>query len=425
MKVTIHSGNIDGIIKAPSSKSVAQRALALAFLRSGSTTIHHLGDSSDELAALSVIESLGAKVVKVDEHTLNIYSTGNITGTNRQINIGESGLSARMFAPILALDEQAFLLTGNGSILERPMDTLEKVLQQMGVSVESNDSFLPLQIKGPAIVQPQVVDGSMSSQYVTGILMAYARACKKPVVLSVKNAVSKPYISLTVAMMNEFGFSVKEQSEGYKILPVTEGVMPSIAYNVEGDWSGAAFLLVAGAISGKAVVKNLSAASHQADKAIIDVLELAGAKWWFSDNTYTTTKSNLQAFNFDATDCPDLFPPLVALAAYCKGNSIIKGVSRLAHKESARAATLQKTFAAIGVEILLNDDEMIIKGGSEVQGASVFSHHDHRIAMAAAVAALNAKGSTEIDGAEAVNKSYPGFYGHLENCGIRLSYIYE
>jgi 3-phosphoshikimate 1-carboxyvinyltransferase len=192
---------------------------------------------------------------------------------------------------------------------------------------------------------------------------------------------------------------------------------------VEGDWSGAAFLLVAGAIAGQAEVDNLNIRSAQSDKAILVALERAGARVMRGMFTVLIEKAALKAFDFDATDCPDLFPPLVALAANCEGTSSIRGVSRLAHKESDRGRTLQEEFAKMGVEVLLKGDEMLVTGTTRIRSAEVHSRHDHRIAMACATAALNADGPVKIEAAEAVNKSYPEFWNHWQKLGGRVQAV--
>jgi 3-phosphoshikimate 1-carboxyvinyltransferase len=224
--------------------------------------------------------------------------------------------------------------------------------------------------------------------------------------------------------MEHFGYKVENQNyERFIIEPASPNPQPA-TYTVEGDWSGAAFLLVAGAIAGKITVKGLDIYSAQADKAILQALMMSKAIISITAEEIEISPASLQPFQFDATDCPDLFPPLVALASYCKGVSVIQGVSRLTHKESNRALTLQEEFGKMGVDIKLQDDLMIIEGGVELKGAAMHSHHDHRIAMAAAVAALKANGETTIEEADAINKSYPAFYEHLKQLGAALSVIH-
>ncbi|MFN3301226.1 MAG: 3-phosphoshikimate 1-carboxyvinyltransferase, partial [Sediminibacterium sp.] len=197
-----------------------------------------------------------------------------------------------------------------------------------------------------------------------------------------------------------------------------------IEYQVEGDWSGAAFLLVAGAVAGNITVKGLDVFSTQADKAILQALSDAGAGLSVQEHQIEVKSLPLKAFHFNATDCPDLFPPLVALAAFCEGTTVIEGVSRLAHKESNRGISLQEEFCKLGVEIKLQDNLMLITGlrnglqFTAIESTTVHSHHDHRIAMATAIAALNASGPITIQDADAINKSYPAFYSHLQQLGV-------
>ena len=234
---------------------------------------------------------------------------------------------------------------------------------------------------------------------------------------------SKPYIDLTLKVMEQFHLNVPVNCN-YEAFTFNAAPTPSgsfVDYTVEGDWSGGAFLLVAGAIGGNITVQGLDIASTQADKAILQALMDCGCKLSIQADCIEIGNAPLKAFQFDATDCPDLFPPLVALAAYCEGKTIIEGVGRLAHKESNRALTLQDEFHKMGVQVDLQDDIMVGHGGKGVAGAAVHSRHDHRIAMACAVAGLKANGTTTIDEAGAVGKSYPNFYEHLQKLGAICS----
>jgi 3-phosphoshikimate 1-carboxyvinyltransferase len=178
---------------------------------------------------------------------------------------------------------------------------------------------------------------------------------------------------------------------------------------IEGDWSSAAFLLVAGLIAGRMEVKGLNADSNQGDKLIMSVIQQAGGKLTINENSIVSEKSNLNPFEFDATDCPDLFPPLVSMAVYCNGISVISGTERLIDKESNRAETLKAEFEKVGIDISLVDNKMYIKSGV-MKGASTDSHNDHRIAMALAIAALGSDEEITINNADCVNKSYPFFF---------------
>ena len=417
MIVKIQPGKISGNIDAPTSKSSMQRACAAALLNDGKTIIGNPGRSNDDLAALGVIDNLGAKVLQQSTNELVIESKG-VKPVSREMNCGESGLGIRMFAPIAALSDQEIIINGTGSLLSRPMDFFDEIFPKLGIEIESNHGKLPIKIKGPLKPVDITIDGSLSSQFLTGLLMAYGKAATKPVTITVNNLKSKPYIDLTLQVMQEFGYSViNHQYESFEIHPVNVPSHQPKNYLVEGDWSGAAFLLVAGAIAGEITIKGLNVFSSQADKAILRALTMSEAVVSIAEDQIVIGPGKLKAFHFDATDCPDLFPPLVALASFCDGTTVIEGVSRLAHKESNRGLTLQEEFGKMGIEITLQDNLMLVKGGTGLKAAIVHSHHDHRIAMACAVAALRAEGETTIEEAEAINKSYPTFYSDLKNLG--------
>ncbi len=396
-----------------------QRACAAALINKGTTIIDNAGKSNDEQAAMDIVKKLGA-TVEVSKKQVVITSneylfSSTYPGKHSVISVGESGLSLRMFAPLAALFKHEITLTGEGSILTRPVDFFEDVFPQLGVDVQTNDGKIPLFIQGPLKPKNITVDGSLSSQFLTGLLMAFAKACKTPVSIKVNNLTSKPYIDLTLDILQHFGFAIEnDHYEKFNILPRRKYADHSVKYTVEGDWSNIAFLLVSGAIAGEVTVKSAMINSAQGDKRIINALEECGAGLKITNNEVKVSKKNLNAFDFDATDSPDLFPPLVALAAYCKGTSTIKGVNRLLHKESNRAKTLQSEFVKMNVAVELKNDLMLIKGNKGVKGAKVSSHNDHRIAMACAVAALQAKGNTVIHDAEAVKKSYPGFFDDIK-----------
>lgn len=413
MKVTVSPAAINGSVTANPSKSAMQRAVAAALLAKGKTVIHNPGLSNDCLAALEVAENLGAMVKRVNED-IEITSKG-IQPFYDEINCGESGLGIRMFTPVAALSEQQITINGHGSLVTRPMHFFEEVLPQLGVRIKSRDGKLPLEIQGPLQAKDITIDGSLSSQFLTGLLMAFGSVADKAKI-TVKDLKSKPYIALTLQLMEHFGVRVRNENFEHFYFDKKQEYKAG-EYTVEGDWSGAAFLLVAAAVAGKAEVHHLNTMSAQSDKAIMEALEKSGAEILPGVFTVIVGKRELKAFEMDATDCPDLFPPLVALAANCKGVTKIKGVSRLAHKESDRGITLQQEFGKMGIRIDLEGDVMHVHGGTGIKGAVVHSHNDHRIAMACAVAALTADSAVTIENAEAINKSYPEFYDHLTKLG--------
>jgi 3-phosphoshikimate 1-carboxyvinyltransferase len=407
-----------------------QRACAAALLHKGETVIEQPGHSSDDKAAIELIQQMGAKV-KVANDKLNISSNG-VHPESNEVNCGESGLGIRMFAPIIALSNETITINGEGSLLKRPMNFFDEVFPELGVDISSNHGKLPLKVKGPLKPRPIAIDGSLSSQFLTGLLMAYSKAGARDVAIKVSNLKSRPYIDLTLDVMQKFGFNVPENRdyEEFYFSAVDLTQSPQVhplnslkSYVVEGDWSGGAFLLVAGAIAGNIFVEGLDVSSTQADRHILGALQQSGAVMSIQDSRIEVGPPirELRPFHFNATECPDLFPPLVALASYCSGKSAIEGASRLTHKESNRATTLQEEFGKMGIQIDLQDDLMIIHGGTGVKSATVHSRHDHRIAMACAVAGLKADGAIIIEEGEAINKSYPDFYSHLQQLGVSVT----
>ncbi len=433
MIVSITPSKVSGNIHAPTSKSSMQRACAAALLNPGETIIHNPGKSNDDLAAIEIIKNLGAEITENSNGSLTIKGS-KLLGSQASplegdvasavsLNCGESGLGIRMFTPLAALSGNEIIINGSGSLLTRPMDFFDEIFPQLGISIQSNEGKLPIKIKGPLQPKNITIDGSLSSQFLTGLLMAYGKAATEPVTITVKDLKSKPYIDLTLQVMKQFGYYVVNNNyESFLINPVNLSTSQPVNYKVEGDWSGGAFLLVAGAISGNILVTGLDVFSTQADKAILKALMDCGCTLSIEEKQLAISLpaagvEGLKAFHFNATDCPDLFPPLVALAAYCNGTTTIEGVNRLAHKESNRGLTLQEEFGKMGVHITLQDDLMLVEGGVVVNGAVVHSHHDHRIAMACAVAGLAAKGITTIEDADAINKSYPAFFDDLKKLG--------
>lgn len=404
--------SVKGIVSAPPSKSAMQRYIAGALLSDGISEISSPSYCDDSMAAIAIAGSLGAEITVSDDI---VIVNGGFRPVREEIFCGESGLSARMFAPIAALHDRMIILNGKGSVLRRPVKMMEQPLTDLGVEITSNNGFLPLKIKGPLSGGEIRADGSISSQFITGLLMALPVAQNNSRII-VDNLVSKPYIDLTIRILEEFGIEIinREYSE-FRVKGNQKYVAGS--FTVEGDWSGAAFLLVMGAIGGEVEVTNLDPSSPQADKVIMQALSLAGANVRLSGKGIRVEKGDLHGFEFDISDCPDLAPPLAVLAQACKGKTIIRGAERLAVKESHRGKTLESSLSAIGAKVQYLDDRLEIEGSVPVAGGQSDSHNDHRIAMALAVASLISKSPVIINGMECINKSYPDFINDFIRLG--------
>jgi 3-phosphoshikimate 1-carboxyvinyltransferase len=411
MERYVEPSGIKGQIKAPASKSMTQRSIAAALLANGQSIIYNPSYCDDSLAAMSIAGGLGARVEPMADE-LKIYGTGVLK--EQKLNCGESGLAIRMFSPIAALYPAEITMVGANSLKKRPMIMIEEALNQLGVKCSSTGGFLPLTIQGPIVGGKIEIDGSISSQLLTGLLLALPLATRDSEI-KVNNLKSKPYIDMTIQILKSFGITVHNTDYNLFQIPGNQKYIPH-NYTVEADWSGGAFLLVAGAVNGHITVHGLRTDSKQSDMAIIDALRMAGAQMKIIENQIEIFKSNLKAFEFDATESPDLFPPLVALASFCDGTSTIKGVSRLKYKESDRATALKEEFGKMNIMIEIKNDLMSVTGGRP-QGARVESHDDHRIAMAVAIASLGASGRVYIRDSQCVAKSYPGFFDDLRYLG--------
>ena len=411
MDTSVPRGRLEGRITPPCSKSYAQRALALSLLAEGTSVLRNIEFCDDTRSALKCIETLGAKVSRIDDATLSVI--GGFAPKDNVLHVGESGLATRLFTPIAALWDRPVVIEGCGTLLHRPMTMMIEPLRRLGVSVRDGGGYLPIEVCGRIRGGEITVDGSLSSQFITGLLLALPLA-DDDTTLRVKGAVSTPYIDMTVETARRFGCNIlhNDYSEFF-----IEGRQRYTAadYDIEGDWSAAAMLLVAGAIAGEVTVDNISSLSKQADTAVCEALIHAGASLISEERSVTAAHRELRAFEFDATDAPDLFPALAALAAAAEGTSTIIGTSRLEHKESNRAETLREEYGKLGIEIDIDTENVMRVHGGKIRSAHTDSHGDHRIAMSLAVSALRSDGEVIISGAEAVAKSYPTFFEDLKN----------
>ena len=409
---SIKPSRISGSVDAPASKSLMIRATAAALLAAGNSRILNPSLCADAAAALGIARALGADAVEL-RGEIAISGGGRARGDI--LDCGESGLCMRMFTPVAALQDRPFVLTGEGSLMTRPMGLMEKPLRDAGVLIHTRDGFPPLSVQGPLRGGKIEIDGSQSSQFLTGLLTALP-LCPEDSEVRVENLKSRPYAALTRSLLSCFGVVV-ESDPGFRMFRVPGGQRyRSTTYKVEGDWSAGAFLLAAGAVAGDIKVGNLDIRSAQADRMVVEALESAGAPIEVGGGSLAIKRAALKGFDFDATDCPDLFPPLVALACHCHGRTRIAGAERLKHKESDRAEALLKEFSALGARISLDRDRLEIEGGRPL-GGILDSHNDHRIAMAGAVAGLGSGAGVSVRGSGCVSKSYPGFFDDLKSLG--------
>ena len=393
-------------LEAPASKSYAQRALFAATLAENPSLLVNLGNSNDVLHIQNIVQQLGAEIEPVSN---GIKIHPGKAAIQRKLDCGESGLGIRLTTSIASTFGGDFEIIGHGSLTERPMSDFETFLPALQVKFKSDNGYLPLTISGKIQGGEVTLDGSMSSQFLSGILMALPLADSDSVI-TVTNLNSKPYVAMTLSLMSAFGISVKNDRYQTFSIKGNQTYKSPETYKVESDWSGAAFWIVYGCIANPIMITGLNQKSSQADRAIMLVLEMTGANFQWQNDNLIIQPNNLKPFNFNATDCPDLFPILATLAASIYGTSKIEGIGRLTHKESNRSKAIQEEFSKLGLSIELQEDTMIINGKGKLKSGAVSSRNDHRMAMSLAIAATLTEAGIVISEAESVNKSYPEFW---------------
>ena len=433
-------------LSMPVSKSFAQRAIIAAALADGTSHLRGYTPCGDNEAALQVARNLGAEVnVNGNEVTINGISA-QLGGLNLpELHVGESGLLTRMLIPVMAqLSPDPVSFTGEKTLLGRPLTGAKEIMDAFEADVipsevEESPSIVrvPLTVKGPLKAGRAEISGKHGSQLISGLLMALPFA-EKNSSLIVHEPKSIPYMFITLEVLKKFGIKIGNDMLGGPDFLASDGdwsLCTEMVFKVkggqkykaadidlEGDWSAAANFLVAGAIFGKAELQGLDTTSLQADLSIMDILMDAGASLSQLDGdrgNITVQRAPLKAFRVDASNCPDLFPIISVLAAFCQGTSRLAGVGRLANKESDRAKAILEMLTKMGVRACVEGDEMVIEGHSLAQrlldncllkGGLYTSHHDHRMVMALKVASLGADGLISIDDEQCVAKSFPQFH---------------
>lgn len=432
---------IDASLTIPSSKSFAQRAIIAAALASGVSRLSGYSACGDNESAISVARSLGAEV-REDGSCLEIKGIAAEPGCLEinSLHTGESGLLTRLMIPLLpVLSTSPVRITGDRTLLGRPMKGAGEMMSCFGISLESesDDCRIPLTVSGPVRTGQTEISGKHGSQLISGLLMSLPLAGKYSKI-TVKDPKSIPYMFITLDVMKKFGVKAGSEMQGGNDFMESGGdwslcdeiifkIRPGQRYRaadfaIEGDWSSAANFLVAGAVFGKVTLEGLDTTSLQADLSVMDILMEAGASLsQTGGNTgpVTVQRAPLTAFTVDASNCPDLFPIISVLAAFCQGTSRISGVGRLAHKESDRGKAILDMLHRMGVEARTDGDVLEIEGhsltsrlleGRLLKGGRYTSCHDHRMVMALKVAELGADGPVVIDDTECVAKSFPTFF---------------
>lgn len=407
MEVKIIPFAASGTITAPPSKSEAQRMIICAALAKGSSFIGNIGNSGDVKETTACVKSFGADV--------KITSDGvNITGVAKppekiELHVDKCGFAARVCLPAaLALSSEVKFTVGD-ELKKRPLRPLIDCLTANGV--ETDGEIYRGRLKSGVYT----IDGNVSSQFISGLLIATAYADGVSDIIVKGERVSENYVDMTVDVMKLFGANAEKTSGGYR---VSGGYKPIKQIAVSGDYSSAAYFLSLGALTGDITVKGLRKEDKQPDRAIIDILKKYGAKVEQGENHVLAKNGEKRAIEFSCKEAPDLAPIVAVIAAYAKGKSVIRHTARLKDKESDREQGIIDMLKAAGVEAEKGTDEITIYGGKP-KGGRFSLPRDHRLIMAASVLASAADGESVIENAESVAKSYPDFFKELKNVGLQ------
>ena len=421
MKIKIYPSKCSGEIKIPSSKSMGHRAIICASLANGKSIINNLDYSDDILATIDGMKKLGANI-QCEKDRLIIEGIENFDSLkDKIIDCNESGSTLRFFIPIFSLTGEKISFTGRNRLLKRPQKIYEEIFKEQNLYYFQDED--KIEIKGKLKAKEYFIDGNISSQFISGLLFTLPLLEENSIININPPFESASYIDLTMEVLKEFGININ------KVTPLRfeiQGGQKYIAkdYKVEGDFSQLAFFAVLGALNNDLKCIGVKHNSKQGDKAIIDILKKSGVKIEEIEEGYLIHKGKIKDCEIDLGDCPDLGPILNVLAMYGEGEFKIFNAGRLRLKESDRISAMEEELKKLGVEIKTTEDEIKILGKKNYLGnIEVFGHKDHRIVMSLAIAGTMLDKPIIIDGAGAVEKSYPKFFQDLESLNIKVEYL--
>ena len=417
---------LKGTVRAPPSKSLTHRAFIAASLSHGLSVIEDPLICDDTFATIDACRMLGARIREKEKGLFEVQGCPGKLAPEDIIDCRESASTMRFLTPVCALAEGISVLTGGSSLRRRPMGPLLDAMRQIGVRCYSirGDGYPPIIVFGGGIAGGEAsIPGDVSSQFISGLLFAAPLARNDTCIRLTTPLESRPYVMLTMEILRRHGIHVEASSDyGTFHVPCRQSYSPS-DHTIEGDYSSAAFILAAAAITDSRIrVTNLRWDSLQGDKRVIDLLEEIGVEVKMDGEAVSLTGvgTGLSPFDLDLRDNPDLVPVFTVLACFARGESAIRGVRRLRIKESDRVAALIRELTKMGAEIHALNDAIKVKGGRGLRGAELDSHGDHRIAMACVISALGAEGTSLIRGVECINKSYPNFLRDIRAIGAKI-----
>ncbi|EOY7204992.1 3-phosphoshikimate 1-carboxyvinyltransferase [Anaerococcus senegalensis] len=417
MNVKIKPNEIKGKMKSIPSKSLLHRAIILSGIaKDREIILEQVNTISEDIeATLTCIEKLGAKT-KVEGDSIRITSLGNIKKSKVELHCKESGTTLRLLLPLVSTFSKEATVDCSEGLRKRPIRELIETLEESGLYFK--EKGFPINISGNVTTDFFKISGDISSQYVSGLLLLSSLLDQRSSIYLTTKLESRAYVNITIKVLRDFGIIVNELEEGvFEIYGGRDKILPPKEYQIEGDWSNAAFFLVGGCLGDSIKMSGLNLESSQGDKKIVQILKKAGAILTCSDDFISSNRSHLNSFEVDFSETPDLFPILSVVAALSKGQSILKGGERLKLKESNRIESTFQMLKSLGADVKKRDDGLIIQGKEILDGGIVNSFNDHRIVMSATMASIKCKEPVSIVNAGAVKKSYPNFFDDFKKVG--------
>lgn len=409
----------NGTVNVPPSKSDVHRAIICAAMANGVSRISPVALSNDIKATIGCIKALGADAV-LENNVLTVDGTNMYKDKTALLDCGESGSTLRFFIPIAAVGNINATFVGKGKLPQRPIGIFTEALPKAG-TVCKTEGGLPLEIKGQLKSGIFEIPGNVSSQFITGLLLALPILEGDSEIVLTSPLESVGYIAMTIRTMKQFGVNIDTTEKGWHIKGGQS--YKTCDYTTDGDWSQAAFFMVLGAVSGKVTVKGVAKDSTQGDKKCAEILARFGAKVTQLDNEVTVEKGKLKAITIDASQIPDLVPVLSVCAAFAEGTTKIINAERLRIKECDRLKATAELLNNLGGKVKELSDGLEITGVSSLKGGNVNGYNDHRIVMSAAVCAARSDGDITATFAMSINKSYPDFYIDYNSIGGKANVL--
>ena len=414
--IVFRGGRAEGKVSPPPSKSHTHRAIIMSALSEGRCEVSSPLISFDTRATMDAVRAMGA-VVTEREGSVTVECE-SLHAPDRTIDVMNSGTTMRLMTGISSLFSEKVVLTGDSSIQKRPMGPLLDSLSAAGVECSSNGGKPPVEVRGPITGSELVIDGGVSSQFVSSLIMSSPLTGRPTDVRITGHLVSKPYIDITTSMMGKFGVEVTEEGNVFHAEP--QHYRPT-DYRVPADFSSSAFPLVAGGIAGRVTARGMDMSDPQGDRKIIDVLKEAGCDVEVSGDEVTCSNTGrLEGAEIDMGDIPDLFPVVAVLLSTAKGRSRLYGAPHLRFKESDRIALTENMLRTLGADIRGTEDGCVIEGVERLHGGRIEHNGDHRMMMAAAVASLVSDGPVSMENDACWNVSYPGFPEQMRSIGMDI-----